>query len=279
MMNPAHGRMWCFVAVVILLRFGPICLASTTNVTVESFDFSPPAVSININDSVKWTWTGAFHSTTSSSQVWDSGIQSPPATFTFAFTSAGDFPYFCTAHTFMTASVTVVGPNQPPSVAITNPANGAVFAAPWTGTLHADATDGDGSVTNVQFFNGLVSLGQVASPPFDLGVTNLAAGTYTLKAVASDNAGATNASAIVTATVVNPISIVLTNPVRLSDTQFKFTHTANPGLSYAVDRGTTLSDFAGIFTNLATGSSISFTDVVAGGSQSLYRVRRLPNPE
>jgi hypothetical protein len=71
----------------------------------------------------------------------------------------------------------------------------------------------------------------------------------------------------------------LTNPVRLSDTQFKFTHTANPGLSYAVDRGTTLSDFAGIFTNLATGSSISFTDVVAGGSQSLYRVRRLPNPE
>jgi plastocyanin len=273
-------RYWWFGLALILLGFGATSRAAMTNVVVEDFDFAPANVTIKVNDSVRWTWGSGGHSTTSSSPgLWDSGAHVAPFSFTNAFSSAGNFPYFCTVHPFMTASVTVSAANQPPTVAITNPVNGAVFAAPWTGTIRATATDSDGSVTNVEFFNGAASLGHVATPPFNLGVTNLPAGGYSLKAVASDNAGANTASAIVNATVVTPVSILLSDPQRLSGSQFRFTYSANPGLRYAVEKAGVLPNFSSILTNTAAGSSVSFTDVVAGSSQTWYRVRRMPNPD
>jgi plastocyanin len=81
--------------------------AAMTNVTVFSNGFNPTAVTINVNDSVKWTWTGNSHSTTSTGGLWDSGVHNSGFTFTNKFTSSGNFPYICTVHTFMTGSVTV----------------------------------------------------------------------------------------------------------------------------------------------------------------------------
>jgi len=95
----------------------------------------------------------------------------------------------------MTASVTVTGPNQPPSVSITNPPSGGTFSAPWTGVLQATASDTDGSVSKVEFFKDSTSLGSVTSMPYSLTVSNLAAGVYRFTAVATDNLGATNTSA------------------------------------------------------------------------------------
>src|ERR1051326_1482803 len=100
------------------LELEPGAQAAQTNVTVENFDFNPSSVTINVNDSVQWNWTGNFHTSTSTSGVWDSGTLNSGATFTHVFDSAGDFPYICTIHTFMQGSVTVNGANQPPSVSI-----------------------------------------------------------------------------------------------------------------------------------------------------------------
>jgi glucose/arabinose dehydrogenase len=86
----------------------------------------------------------------------------------------------------------VVG-NLPPSVAITNPANGAVLSSSANFIINASASDADGSVTNVQFFAGAVALGNDATSPYSLSV-RLPIGTHTLTAVAADNLGATTTS-------------------------------------------------------------------------------------
>ena len=106
-----------------------------------------------------------------------------------------------------TNSVSIVV-DTPPSVTITNPASGTVFAAPANVTIQASASDTDGTVTNVQFRVGTNVVANKATAPF-FGVTNnLAAGGYTLFAIASDNSGAT-ATNQVAISVVTPVSVLL----------------------------------------------------------------------
>jgi plastocyanin len=260
----------------------PSAQGALTNVNVGSGGnfFSPAAVVINVNDSVKWTWVGSFHSSTSTAMpaLWDSGVQNAGFLFTNVFTSSGVFGYKCTVHPGMVGSVTVQAAAQPPSVSLTNPASGATFAAPWTSTLKATATGNGGTVTNVEFFNNSSSLGKVATPPYNLTVSNEPAAGYSLTAVASDNLGAKGTSAVVNVSVVAPVNVVLSGAQRIAPTHFRFTYTANPGLSYVVQRTGALPGFAGITTNLAAASSISFTDNAASADFNLYRVGRLPNP-
>ena len=61
---------------------------------------------IHVGDTVRWNWVGGIHSTTSGActgsncqrdNKWDSG-EGSGKTFSFSFTQAGTFPYFCTVH-------------------------------------------------------------------------------------------------------------------------------------------------------------------------------------
>jgi len=91
-------------------------------------------------------------------------------------------------------------PNSPPSVSITDPADGATLISPADVTIQATATDKDGTVTKVEFFDGTSSLGSVVAAPYAKAVT-LYPGTHALTAVATDNAGDATTSAVVTVTV------------------------------------------------------------------------------
>ncbi len=168
--------------------------------------------------------------------------------------------------------------NTPPTVSIIAPANGATFAAPFTGTIDATAADNDGSIAKVDFFTGATPLGTVASAPYSLPVSNVAAGAHVLTAVATDNRGAATTSAPVTVSVVTPVPIRLTGAQWLSATQFQFDYTANAGLRYVVERSANLTSWAPINTNTAASDSVSFTDNAAEGALNFYRVGRLPNP-
>jgi regulation of enolase protein 1 (concanavalin A-like superfamily) len=101
---------------------------------------------------------------------------------------------------FRNVSVTSTGGNSPPVVSLAAPANGAQFDAPATITLAASASDPGGVVQQVQFFNGTTLIGTDTTSPYGMTISNVAEGSYTLKAVALDNAGAT-ASSSVTITV------------------------------------------------------------------------------
>jgi hypothetical protein len=98
--------------------------------------------------------------------------------------------------------------NVAPSVTLTSPANGATFTAPASITLTADATDGDGMVTKVEFFNGSTLLGSATSAPYSFVWNNVLTGTYSLTAKATDEDGANTISGSVSITI-NPIGNAL----------------------------------------------------------------------
>jgi plastocyanin len=256
----------------------PSVLASiVTNINIVNFAFSPNTVAINVNDTVMWTWVASDHTTTSTGGLWDSGVNNAGHTFSRIFTSAGSFPFDCTVHPFMTGSINVQSVNVPPSVTITNPPNDSVLASPATFSVGATASDTDGSVTNVLFLQGTNSLGNVQNIPYSVTVHNLAAGDYTLSAVASDNGGAKATNAI-TIHVVTPSPIALTDAQRPSASSFQFSYSATAGLRYSIQRSADLTQWIALNTNTATGSSETFLDQSATESPGFYRVGLLPNP-
>ncbi|WP_212003560.1 glycosyl hydrolase family 8 [Chitinophaga sp. HK235] len=91
--------------------------------------------------------------------------------------------------------------NVPPSVSITSPANNSAYTSPASVTINATATDSDGSVTKVEFFNGSTKLGEATGSPYAWTWNNVAAGTYTLTAKVTDNSNGSTTSAPVTITV------------------------------------------------------------------------------
>ena len=280
-------------AALIYVAIASKSSAATTNVLVGSGGdiFTPATVSISANDSVIWNWQGFSHSTTSGtngvhgddngapSGLWDSGVFSTPHFFTNTFTSAGTFAYYCSVHfSFgMTGQVLVASAALPPSIAITNPLNGVVFAAPANVSIQAAVTNGSGTVTNVQFLVNNNLLASENSGPFSAVTNNLTAGAYTLAAIARDNNGfsATNSVGI---SVVTPVTVWLTNSAKPSSSDFQFSYSANVGLNYIVQRSVDLITWVPLATNKAASNPVVFDDSNATNSLDFYRVGRLPNP-
>lgn len=104
--------------------------------------------------------------------------------------------------------------NAAPSVAITAPTNNASFTAPAAFTLTADATDTDGSIARVEFYQGSIKLGQDTTAPFEQSVSGLLVGSYAFSAIAVDNSGATALSSIVNVGVLAsvPPTVSITAP-------------------------------------------------------------------
>lgn len=260
--------------------------AATVNVQVGSggFVFTPNTTNIAVNDRVLWTWAGSPHNVTSTNGAWPaSPTQGAGATFTNTFTSAGTFFYYCTIHgtptSGMKGAIVVTAANVPPTVAITNPVSGSVFAAPANVTIRASASDADGTVTNVQFLVNSGVLTNETAAPFSATTNNLAAGSYTFSVIAADNGGA-KATNAVTISVVTPVPILLSAPASLPAAGFRFSFTANAGLNYVVQRSTNLlsADWVPLGTNQAGSGSVNFTDLNATVNPGFYRVGRMPNP-
>lgn len=103
--------------------------------------------------------------------------------------------------TSVSSPVSVTVSNNPPNVSLTNPANGATYNAPTTINLSANASDTDGSIWYVEFFDGTNLIGQSYSAPFDFTWDNAFAGNHILTAKATDDDGAVSVSSPVTITV------------------------------------------------------------------------------
>jgi YD repeat-containing protein len=93
--------------------------------------------------------------------------------------------------------------NIPPTVLITSPASGATFTAPANITITAQASDGDGIVNRADFYQGTTLIGSDTTSPYSVTWSNVASGSYTLTAKATDNSGAPTTSAAVNITVNN----------------------------------------------------------------------------
>jgi pectate lyase len=125
--------------------------------------------------------------------------------------------------------------NKVPTVSITSPANNATYAAPASIVINANATDSDGTISKVEFFNGNTLLNSDASSAYSYTWTNVAAGTYTINAIATDNQGAT-ATASITVVVTggnSGVAATLTKKGSGSATQTFPLGTALASFSYA----------------------------------------------
>ncbi|WP_438712579.1 Ig-like domain-containing protein [Aquimarina muelleri] len=89
------------------------------------------------------------------------------------------------------------GDNIPPTVSITSPANNASFVEGTTVSVNADASDVDGTVAKVEFYNGTTLLGEDTTAPYQYSWANTAIGNYTITAKATDNQGAATTSAAI----------------------------------------------------------------------------------
>jgi beta-glucanase (GH16 family) len=98
--------------------------------------------------------------------------------------------------------------NQAPSVSLTAPSNNASYNAPASITISANASDVDGTIAKVEFYNGTQKLGEDASAPYTYTWSNVAAGTYTISAKAFDDKGASSASGNVSVTVKTVVTNV-----------------------------------------------------------------------
>ncbi len=95
----------------------------------------------------------------------------------------------------------------PPTVSIVSPAGGALFAPPASVTVTVNASDVDGTVTQVDLYQGATLIGTKTSSPYTFNVSGLTEGSYALTAKATDNDGGTSVSSPVTITVANPPTI------------------------------------------------------------------------
>jgi RHS repeat-associated protein len=103
-----------------------------------------------------------------------------------------------------TSGPVAVTVNAAPAVNITSPANGASFSTPANITLTANATDSDGTIARVDFYQGANFIGTATASPYTISWNNVEPGNYSLTARARDNAGATTTS--------NPVSVSVTQP-------------------------------------------------------------------
>ena len=86
-------------------------------------NFSPKTITIEAGDKIEWSWDSSFHSTTSGtpgypSGMWDSDVHQTGYKFTYEFNTPGSFPYYCSVHggcCTMTGTVNVVAGSPSPT--------------------------------------------------------------------------------------------------------------------------------------------------------------------
>ena len=105
-------------------------------------------------------------------------------------------------NTTFTATFADIGPvnNQPPTVSVSAPATGTVGVALL---LSATASDSDGTVAKVDFFDGATLLGTDTSSPFTFNWTPATDGVHSVTARATDDSNAATTSTAV-AVAISP---------------------------------------------------------------------------
>lgn len=95
------------------------------------------------------------------------------------------------------------GSNQSPTVNLTAPTNGTSITLGNMFSITANASDSDGSIQKVEFYEGTTKLGEDNTAPYALDWTPAQVGNYTLSAKATDNEGASTTSTSISVSVTS----------------------------------------------------------------------------
>jgi plastocyanin len=82
--------------------------ASTAEVKIDNFSFGPAAITVAVGTTVTWINRDDIpHTVVSTDKVFKSKVLDTDEKFSYTFTKAGEYPYFCSIHPKMTGKVVV----------------------------------------------------------------------------------------------------------------------------------------------------------------------------
>ena len=96
------------IAATIVLMLGWIAThAQDEKVTIDNFTFTPPELTVKVGDTVTWTNRDDIPHTVVSAGKFRSKALDTDNSYSFTFTEAGDYKYFCGLHPHMTGMIKV----------------------------------------------------------------------------------------------------------------------------------------------------------------------------
>lgn len=154
-----------------------------------------------------------------------------------------------------------ISSNSPPAAQLTSPASGQTFTPPANLLLSAAASDPDGTVARVEFYQGSQLLGTDTTPPFEVAWNNVPAGEYRLIARAVDNLGLAADSAPVHVVVAAPaVRPRLVNARLNAAGAVEFRFEGTPGSRFQVQASTDLKTWTTVGEVVLGPGAPPFTD-------------------
>jgi plastocyanin len=95
------------IAAAISLFLGSAHAEETIKVTIDNFTFAPAELTVKVGTTVTWTNHDDIPHTVVSAGKFRSKTLDTDDSFSFTFTAAGDYKYFCSLHPHMTGMIKV----------------------------------------------------------------------------------------------------------------------------------------------------------------------------
>jgi plastocyanin len=102
------------IAVVLLIAGTPLVSANAqssaanTEVKIDNFNFGPATITIPVGATVTWTNRDDIpHTVVSTEGLFKSKVRDTDEQFSYTFSKAGTYPYYCSLHPKMTGQVVV----------------------------------------------------------------------------------------------------------------------------------------------------------------------------
>jgi len=102
------------IALLLMLGGSPSVVANdqpsaaTAEVKIDNFSFGPQTITVPVGATVTWTNRDDIpHTVVSTDGVFKSKVRDTDETFSYTFTKAGTYSYYCSVHPKMTGQVVV----------------------------------------------------------------------------------------------------------------------------------------------------------------------------
>lgn len=163
----------------------------------------------------------------------------------------------------------------PPTVALSNLPAGSSFVHTDNVTLTASAADIDGNIVRIEFWDGSVKLGEVASPPYTWTWNGpLSPGNHNITAIAYDNEGRVTSSTVVAVTIL-PLQFIVASasgdPAQQLTIRFQ-THLPL-GRPYTVEWSSDLQSWQPLQNGVGTGQMLELQTTVSDAARRFYRLK------
>jgi plastocyanin len=81
---------------------------ANADVRIDNFSFNPNTLTVPVGTTVTWTNHDDIpHTVVSTDEVFHSKVRDTDETFSYTFTKAGTYPYYCSIHPKMTGKIVV----------------------------------------------------------------------------------------------------------------------------------------------------------------------------